>query len=163
DHIALRWVEARDAGNKVPTTAVLVRRNADAGPMADALSARGVPVEVVGVAGLLAVTEVADVVAMMRLVADPTAGAAAMRVLTGPRWRLGGRDISALWRRAVDLDGTGVPVDRGSADAVAAQAAPDADSACLADAIGDPGVADAYSREGHRRITALGHELTTLR
>ena len=38
---------------------------------------------------------------MLRLVADPTAGAAAMRVLTGPRWRLGARDIAALWRRAV--------------------------------------------------------------
>ena len=119
--------------------------------------------EVVGLAGLLAVTEVADVVAMLRLVGDPSAGAAAMRVLTGPRWRLGGRDISALWRRAVDLDDVGGPRDRSSADEVVAQAAPDADTACLADAISDPGREDAYSPEGHRRITALGHELTGLR
>ena len=90
-----------------PTAAVLVRRNADAAPMADALTARGVPVEVVGLAGLLGIPEVADVVAMLRLVADPTAGAAAMRVLTGPRWRLGAADIAALWRRAVELDGAG--------------------------------------------------------
>ena len=90
-----------------PTAAVLVRRNSDAAPMADALTARGVPVEVVGLAGLLGVPEVADVVATLRLVADPTAGAAAMRVLTGPRWRLGGRDIAALWRRAVELDSDG--------------------------------------------------------
>ncbi|MGV0803649.1 hypothetical protein ABQF26_42100, partial [Mycolicibacterium elephantis] len=76
-------------------------------PMADALSARGVPVEVVGLAGLLDVPEVADLVAMLRLLAEPTAGSAAMRVLTGPRWRLGGRDIAALWRRAVDLDDGG--------------------------------------------------------
>ena len=98
---------ARDAGDAVPTAAVLVRRNADAAPMADALTARGVPVEVVGLAGLLAVPEVADVVAMLRLAADPTAGAAAMRVLTGPRWRLGAADIAALWRRAVELDCAG--------------------------------------------------------
>ena len=162
-HIARRYRAARDAGTGVPTAAVLVRRNADAAPMADALAVRGVPVEVVGLAGLLAVTEVADVVAMLRLVADPTAGAAAMRVLTGPRWRLGGRDLSALWRRAVDLDGVGGPRDRASADEVVAQAAPDADTACLADAISDPGPADAYSPEGHRRIIALGHELTGLR
>ncbi len=162
DHIARRYQEARDAETPVPTAAVLVRRNADAAPMADALSARGVPVEVVGLAGLLAVAEVADVVAMLRLAADPAAGAAAMRVLTGPRWRLGGRDISALWRRAVDLDGDG-PRDRVSADEVVARAAPDADAACLADAISDPGHAGAYSTEGHRRITALGHELTGLR
>jgi DNA helicase-2/ATP-dependent DNA helicase PcrA len=131
--------------------------------MADALTARGVPVEVVGLAGLLSVTEVADVVAMLRLVADPAAGAAAMRVLTGPRWQLGGRDISALWRRAVELDDVGGRRDRSSADQIVAEAAPDADTACLADAISDPGAADGYSVEGHRRITALGRELTALR
>ena len=43
------------------------------------------------------------------------------------------------------------------------QAAPDADTACLADAISDPGPADGYSPQGYRRITALGHELTGLR
>ena len=74
DHIAEAYREARDAGAPVPTAAVLVRRNADSAPMADALTARGVPVEVVGLAGLLGVTEVADVVAMLRLVADPDRG-----------------------------------------------------------------------------------------
>ncbi len=147
----------------MPTAAVLVRRNADAAPMADALTARGVPVEVVGLAGLLAVTEVADLVAMLRLAAEPAAGAAAMRVLTGPRWQLGGRDISALWRRAVELDGVGGPRESSSADEIVAEAAADADTACLADAISDPGTAAAYSSEGNRRITALGHELTWLR
>jgi DNA helicase II / ATP-dependent DNA helicase PcrA len=163
DHIARRYDAARAAGDSVPTAAVLLRRNADAAPIADALTARGVPVEVVGLAGLLAVTEVADVVAMLRLVADPCAGAAAMRVLTGPRWRFGGRDVSALWRRAVELDGTGSAADSGSVDDVVAQAAPDADTACLADAISDPGPADVYSPEGYRRIVALGRELSGLR
>ncbi|RDH77786.1 ATP-dependent helicase [Mycolicibacterium moriokaense] len=161
DHIAGRYAAAAEAGTPVPTAAVLVRRNADAVPMADALTARGVPVEVVGLAGLLAVTEVADVVATLRLVADPGAGAAAMRVLTGPRWQLGGHDIAALWRRAVELDGGG---QQGSTtDDIVAAAAPDADSACLADAIADPGAPNGYSAEGHRRIVALGHELTGLR
>ena len=104
DHLAKMYHGARSDGSAAPTAAVLVRRNADAAPIADALAARGVPVEVVGLAGLLAVPEVADLVATLRLVADPTAGAAAMQVLTGPRWRLGARDIAALWRRAVELD-----------------------------------------------------------
>ncbi|AQA01389.1 ATP-dependent DNA helicase [Mycobacterium sp. MS1601] len=162
DHIAGRYREAADAGAPPPTAAVLVRRNADAAPMAVALRARGVPVEVVGLAGLLAVEEVADVVAMLRLVADPASGAAAMRVLTGPRWRLGGADIAALWRRARQLVVTPVP---GTPDVgeIVAQLAPDADTACLADAICDPGAAEAYSQAGYRRITALGEELTTLR
>ncbi|MDX1884015.1 ATP-dependent helicase [Mycolicibacterium sp. 120270] len=163
DHIAERYHQARGDGSHALTAAVLVRRNADAAPMADALTARGVPVEVVGLAGLLAVTEVADVVAMLRLVADPTAGAAAMRVLTGPRWQLGGRDISALWRRAVELDQVGGPRERSTAEQIVAEAAPDADTACLADAISDPGAAENYSAEGFRRISALAHELTALR
>ena len=141
-HLAGRYREARSRGTPAPTAAVLVRRNADAAPMAEALSAHGVPVEVVGLAGLLGVTEVADVVAMLRMVADPTAGSAAMRVLTGPRWRLAGRDIAALWRRARAIDD---------------------DEVCLADAIGDPGGADRYSVEGHRRIVALARELGALR
>ena len=89
DHLQRRYQQAAADDGTPPTAAVLVRRNADAAPMAAALRARGVPVEVVGLAGLLSVPEVADLVAMLRLVADPAAGAAAMRVLTGPRWRLG--------------------------------------------------------------------------
>src|SRR5262249_22455501 len=102
-----------------------------------------------------------DLVAMLRVVADPTAGAAAMRVLTGPRWRLGGRDIAALWRRAVELDDR--PPGDAATEQIVAQAAADADSACLGDAICDPGPADAYSAVGHSRIVALGREVTALR
>ena len=156
DEIARRYL----ATPVPPTTAVLVRRNADAAPMADALTARGVPVEVVGLAGLLAIPEVADVVAMLRLIADPTGGAAAMRVLTGPRWRLGARDIAALWQRAVELDGPGTAATTAQ---IVAQAAPDADAACLADAICDPGPETRYSAPGYARIVALGRELTALR
>lgn len=163
DRIAGLYDRARDEGVPAPTAAVLVRRNADAAPMADALTARGVPVEVVGLAGLLGVPEVADVVAMLRMIADPTGGSAAMRVLTGPRWRLGGRDITALWRRAVQLDDTGQAEPSGVADRIAAQAAPDADTACLAEAVTDPGAPEQYSPTGHARIVALGRELTALR
>ena len=108
------------------------------------------------------IPEVADVVAMLRLVADPTAGAAAMRVLAGPRWRLGGRDIAALWRRALAIAGE----RRGeapSAESIAMAAGSDADTACLADAISDPGPAGLYSAAGYRRITALATEVSVLR
>ncbi|CDO27606.1 ATP-dependent helicase [Mycolicibacterium porcinum] len=161
NHLARIYHGAVAQGVDTPTAAVLVRRNADAAPMAEALSARGVPVEVVGVAGLLAVPEVADLVAMLRLVADPAAGSAVMRVLTGPRWRFGARDIAALWRRARELDDrvAGEP----SPAEIVAQAAPDADAACLADAICDPGAAEHYSPAGYQRIEALGRELTMLR
>ncbi len=161
DEFALRYHRAVESGGDVPTAAVLVRRNADAAPIADALSARGVPVEVVGLSGLLSVPEVADVVAMLRLVADPTAGSAAMRTVTGPRWRLGAADVAALWRRAVELDGA--TADRSSTAHIVATAGPDADGACLADALCDPGRPDRYSPNGYGRIVALGRELTALR
>jgi DNA helicase II / ATP-dependent DNA helicase PcrA len=189
DHLHRRYQQAAGDGVAPPTAAVLVRRNADAAPMAAALRARGIPVEVVGLAGLLSVPEVADVVAMLRLVADPTAGAAAMRVLTGPRWRLAARDIAALWHRAVALDGgqavaiasaaepaaggtsrlRGTGRDRQAAcsgetaERIAEAAGPDADTAGLADAIADPGPAGDYSAAGYRRIGALAEELSMLR
>jgi DNA helicase-2/ATP-dependent DNA helicase PcrA len=164
DRLATVYHDAVRSGAEIPTTAVLVRRNADAGPIADALTARGVPVEVVGLSGLLSVPEVADVVAMLRLTADPTAGSAAMRVLTGPRWRLGAADVAALWRRAVELDSsTGSTVDRSSTAHIVAAVAPDADSCSLADAICHPGHPDRYSAAGHGRIVALCRELTALR
>jgi DNA helicase-2/ATP-dependent DNA helicase PcrA len=154
DRIAARY------GDGV-TAAVLVRRNSDAGPIARALSERGVPVEVVGLAGLLSIAEVAQLVSMLRLVADPSAGTAAMEVLTGPRWRLGARDLAALWRRAVLLDGSAPAVV--SAEQIVAAAAADADTAALADALADPGPAENYSAEGYRRIGDLGVELARLR
>ncbi|MEE3063335.1 MAG: ATP-dependent DNA helicase [Actinomycetota bacterium] len=165
DHLHEHYQRARADGVNPPTAAVLVRRNADAAPIADTLRARGIPVEVVGLAGLLSIPEVAELVAMLRLVADPTAGAAAMRVLTGPRWRLGGRDVAALWQRAASL-GAGRPTDASSAESIAMAADPsniEADTACLADAIGDPGPATAYSAAGYQRITALAAELSALR
>ncbi len=162
DHLYGHYQRAQADGASPPTAAVLVRRNADAAPIADALRARGIPVEVVGLAGLLSIPEVADVVAMLRLVADPTAGAAAMRVLTGPRWRLGGRDIAALWQRALALGGRRLR-EALSPEWIAMAAGPDADTACLADAISDPGPASSYSVAGYQRITTLAAELSALR
>jgi DNA helicase-2/ATP-dependent DNA helicase PcrA len=161
-HLQHCYQRARAAGVAPPTAAVLVRRNADAAPMAEVIRACGVPVEVVGLAGLLSIPEVADLVAMLRLVAEPAAGAAAVRVLTGPRWRLGARDLAALWRRAVELDG---PLDDRPASPaeIAERADTAADAACLVDAIADPGPPGSYSPTGYRRVVALAEELTALR
>ncbi len=163
DHLQRHYQRAQADGVSPPTAAVLVRRNADAALIADALRARGIPVEVVGLAGLLSIPEVADVVAMLRLVADPTAGPAAVRVLTGPRWRLGGRDLAALWRRALALGGGPRSRQSPSPESVAMAASPDADNACLSDAICDPGPASWYSVTGYERIGALAGELNALR
>ncbi|MDI3314884.1 MAG: ATP-dependent DNA helicase [Mycobacterium sp.] len=168
DHLQQRYRRAAADGVSPPTAAVLVRRNSEAAPMARALHARGIPVEVVGMAGLLSIPEVADVVAMLRVAVDPTAGAAAMRVLAGPRWRLGARDIAALWQRARELAGE-KPVGAMLSPAmpspqwIAARSGSGAEVPCLADALSDPGPASRYSAAGYRRIRALAGELSALR
>jgi DNA helicase-2/ATP-dependent DNA helicase PcrA len=83
--------------------AVLSRRRADFPRLHHAMVDRDIPVEVVGLGGLLAMPEVSDIVAVLSLLADGTANAAAVRLLSGPRWRLGVRDLAALGDRAAFL------------------------------------------------------------
>ena len=83
--------------------AVLVRARRDFADLHAALVARGIPVEVVGLGGLLSLPEVADVVATLEVIDDPTANAALLRLLTGPRWRIGVRDLAQLGRRGREL------------------------------------------------------------
>src|SRR5215469_12389940 len=83
--------------------AVLCRKRSQFALLRAAIEAQGVPVEVVGLGGLLTVPEVADVVATLRVLHDPAESAALARLLTGPRWRIGPRDLVALGRRAREL------------------------------------------------------------
>ncbi|MGW7354087.1 UvrD-helicase domain-containing protein [Streptomyces sp. NPDC054784] len=80
--------------------AVLCRTGGDFAEIQGALVAREVPVEVVGLSGLVHLPEVADLVAMCEVLQDPTANAPLVRLLTGPRWRIGPRDLALLGRRA---------------------------------------------------------------
>ncbi|MFF7170294.1 ATP-dependent helicase [Streptomyces pseudovenezuelae] len=103
--------------------AVLCRTATDFAEIQSALVERDVPVEVVGLSGLLHLPEVADLVAVCEVLQDPGANAALVRLLTGPRWRIGPRDLALLGRRARRLvsharvDGDDDP-DRRLAEAV---------------------------------------------
>ena len=168
DGVAARWHAAMDAGQPAPTVAVLVRRRADMAPIAAALRSRDVPVEVVGLGGLLAEPEVRDLVSALRLVADPLAGTAAMRLLTGARWRLGAADLAALWARAQELAQPAVEPAHPSADevrdlVVGALPGEHAEQAGLVDALDDPGPPERYSEAGYQRIRRLANELMHLR
>ncbi|MCI3272954.1 ATP-dependent helicase [Streptomyces cylindrosporus] len=80
--------------------AVLCRTATDFAEIQGALVARDVPVEVVGLSGLLHLPEIADLVAVCEVLQDPGANASLVRLLTGPRWRIGPRDLALLGRRA---------------------------------------------------------------
>ncbi|QUH00330.1 ATP-dependent helicase [Saccharopolyspora erythraea] len=166
DRIAAQWHAALDETGRPPTAAVLVRRRADMADLAAALRDRGLPVEVVGLGGLLDEAEVRDLVSALRMLVDPLAGTAAMRLLTGSRWRLGAADIAALWDRARELGerAFGAPESDDPAAAVAAALPGEhAEQAGLVDALDDPGNAERYSEPGYQRIRRLGRELANLR
>ncbi|MEU3658148.1 UvrD-helicase domain-containing protein [Streptomyces sp. NPDC032940] len=103
--------------------AVLCRTATDFAEIQGALVARDVPVEVVGLSGLLHLPEVADLVAVCEVLQDPGANASLVRLITGPRWRIGPRDLALLGRRArllvshARVDGGDDP-DRRLAEAV---------------------------------------------
>src|SRR5262249_7816164 len=72
--VAERWHGAIAERGAPPSAAVLVRRRADMAALAAALRERDVPVEVVGLGGLLDTPEVRDLVSVLRLLVDPLAG-----------------------------------------------------------------------------------------
>ena len=171
--------------------AVLCRKRAQFPLLRAAIEARGVPVEVVGLGGLLTVPEVADIVATLRVLHDPGASNSLARLLTGPRWRIGPRDLIALGRRARDLardpreqaPGPGAPRLQGRPGGGPAEVTGDggggvrpeedplaqavtdltAVPGSLVEALDDLGGSRAYSPAAHRRFTALAAELRALR
>jgi DNA helicase-2/ATP-dependent DNA helicase PcrA len=84
-----------------PTAAVLCRNRAQFPLVEAALRARGLPVQVVGLGGLLSVPEIVDLRAFLETVHDPGRGDSLMRLLTGPVLSLGPRDLDGLaaWAR----------------------------------------------------------------
>jgi DNA helicase-2/ATP-dependent DNA helicase PcrA len=102
--------ERRDAGElRWQDFAILCRKRRLFGPIAEVLREAEIPVEVVDLGGLLTVPEVVDVVSWLRLLDDPSRNVALARILMGPRWRIGYRDLRVLaqWsvRRNKELEG----------------------------------------------------------
>jgi DNA helicase-2/ATP-dependent DNA helicase PcrA len=145
--------------------AVLARTASEFAEIHKALVERDIPVEVVGLSGLLNLPEVADLVAACEVLDDPTANAALVRLLAGPRWRIGPRDLALLGRRAADL----VRFERGPAegpDARLEEAVAGVDPTevvSLSDALADPGDDHPFSREARVRFARLAAEIRELR
>lgn len=147
------------------TAAVLCRTRSQFDEIAQALRARGLVVEVVGLGGLLTSPEVMDLVAALQVVHDPARGDALMRLLTGARTRLGAADLHALADWADQLAGPrrrGDDQDAGTVEGV--------DVASIVDALDRLPPAGWVSHRGRRltdlgrrRLTELGRTLAVLR
>lgn len=147
--------------------AVLCRGGASFADIHAALVAREVPVEVVGLGGLLQLPEVADLVAVCEVLQDPTANAALVRLLIGPRWRIGPRDLALLGRRAADLVRTARPDGVDALTAAVAETDP-TEVVSLADALETFLEAEQpdtlpFSAEARVRFARLAQEVRELR
>jgi DNA helicase-2/ATP-dependent DNA helicase PcrA len=158
DHAAMeepRWSEI----------GVLTRDNSHAADVFDALTAREIPVEIVGLKGLMRLPEVSEVVSTLSLLQDLTANADLLNLLTGPRWAVGTRDLALLGRRARALTGVqpredGITVAEELQRAV--EGADPTEVVSLNDALSDPGDLP-YSEEARTRFGLLADELRMLR
>jgi ATP-dependent DNA helicase UvrD/PcrA len=100
--IAERAVALHAAGARWADIAVLCRTSRLFGLLQRAFAERAVPVEILGLAGLLKQPEVVEVLAYARAANDPTASVALARILMGPRYRVGFKDLALVARLAVE-------------------------------------------------------------
>ncbi|GAB3187583.1 UvrD-helicase domain-containing protein [Nesterenkonia suensis] len=110
-----------------PSCAVLARTRAQLGTVAEHLRAVGIDYELVGLSGLLRTPEVAEVLAYLRVIADPGRSDALIRILGGARYRIGPKDLVQLQRSARDLEGSRQRVDDGGGAGPGATDTPDAE------------------------------------
>ena len=170
------WPDGSEARVRPSDIAVLCRKRAQFATLRAALEARDIPVEVVGLGGLLTVPEVADIVATLQVMHDPAASGALARLLTSPRWRIGPADLVALGRRARSLarDETDRGRDHAATSTTAAESVPrdliagavtdlTRDTGSLVEALDDLGIPAGYSFAGYAKMTALAAELRLLR
>jgi DNA helicase II / ATP-dependent DNA helicase PcrA len=160
----VEWVGRRLARPERRTAAVLCRKRSQFDPVVEALEDAGIPYEVVGLGGLLHTPEIADIVALLHVVQDPTRGDRLMRLLTGPSCRLGAADLDGLaeWSRLRQRPGRG---DRN------ADLSPDAsERASIVEALDDLPPATWVGAQGQRlsavalqRLGGLGEAVRRLR
>ncbi|MBF8194251.1 ATP-dependent helicase [Nonomuraea sp. K274] len=147
--------------------AILARKRSQFAALRRALEDRDIPVEVVGLGGLLTVPEVNDIVATLRVLYDATAGDALARLLAGPRWRIGPADLRVLGEHAREL--ARELSDSYRADDPLNQVVADMaeERGSLVDALDElPGREEwleSFSPLARTRLVALAHELRHLR
>jgi ATP-dependent DNA helicase UvrD/PcrA len=98
--IGAEMVARHEAGIPYADMAVLCRTREAIRVIAAALRDTGVPYSVSSMGELLRVPEIADLMAWLAVLSDPSNDAAALRILLGGKYRLGLADVAALRRHA---------------------------------------------------------------
>ncbi|MDT0156719.1 ATP-dependent DNA helicase [Microbacterium sp. ARD32] len=172
--VAEWFVDRRAAhrGGSPHTGAILFRSKRHMQTFAGALAAAGVPHRILGLGGLLATPEVVDVVSTLRVIHDPNSGSALIRLLTGPRFRVGVADMAALYDLASEIsrrDSALMPLSDEVRALVRSSSGAD-ESVSIIDAVDVVrGMRDDYrlieriTPDGRARIRAAGEMLERLR
>ena len=122
---------------RTTTGAILFRSKKHMVRFGDALGRRGIPHRILGLGGLLSTPEVVDVVCALRVISDPSAGSALIRLLAGPRWGIGLpdlRELAALSRRLARHDSALQPLAPEVVERIRGSAGDD-DDGSLVDAL----------------------------
>ncbi|WP_173924422.1 ATP-dependent DNA helicase [Agromyces sp. Marseille-P2726] len=168
----LRSGDGDGVGGAERSGALLCRTLANVGVFTSALRAHGVPVHVLGLAGLLDQPVIADLVCALRVLHDPTAGSELVRVLGGARWRIGPADLAALHglaRWLADRDVANRKLDDGVRQGLRSSIAPQ-ESPSIVDALDfvltapdDHAALRGFSTTGLGRMRRAGAQLQSLR
>ncbi len=163
DWIAEMVAARRETGIGWADQAILVRRNALLAPIFEALRDRDIPVEIVGLGGLLALPEIAPLVSTLRVIDDVTANPDVAALLTGPRWNIGLADLELLGERArAMVSPSRRPTGLDDALVHSVTGADPGEMVCLLDAVADPGDAP-LSPAARERLARFHAEITGLR
>lgn len=92
--VSAEWFKQRLTTDS--TAALLMRKKSQMPTFVAALESAGLEVEVVGLGGLLEMPEVVDLVSALKVIHNPASGSALIRLLAGPRWRIGAKDLERL-------------------------------------------------------------------
>ncbi|MDQ0725974.1 ATP-dependent DNA helicase [Microbacterium sp. W4I20] len=162
----------RAQGGVPHTGAILFRSKRHMQTFAAALAARGIPHRILGLGGLLTTPEVVDVVSTLRVVHDPTAGSALIRLLTGPRFGVGVADMGALYdlgRALAERDTAMAPLPEEVREKLRSSRGAD-EAVSIIDAVDvvravrdDYRLLETITPDGRTRIRAAGEMLERLR
>jgi DNA helicase-2/ATP-dependent DNA helicase PcrA len=94
--IAERILQLHEHGAKWSDVAVLCRSSRLFFSLQQAFAEREIPAEILGLAGLLRLPEIVEVLAYARAVSDPLASVALAKILLGPRYRVGHKDLARV-------------------------------------------------------------------
>ncbi|CAN5158480.1 ATP-dependent DNA helicase [soil metagenome] len=144
--------------------AILVRRKAAMDMLMQELEAREIPVEVVGLGGLLKTPEVTEVVAWLRaLESKPGANRWVGRILLGPRWRIHYRDLSLLARWATSQNWDFRLRLAGGDEETAREMEPGDVGYSLVDALNHLDEVEDLSLEAKQRLSSFSTRLASIR